>query len=236
MNDMVMPETGELITANGIEMSPTVGNIMGAIATAQGEIENASKDAKNPHFQSKYATLAAIYDACRTALSKNGVAVVQAPYNAGHDIGVATLLGHKSGEWLKSALCVKPIKFDAQGAGSVITYLRRYSLAAMVGVAPEDDDGEAAVGRPDSKGVGKPAPKAPNGSDDKAAKARTYAQEAIAKCRAAKDGKAFDEWHAHNRDAIARVRDYDAVLHGQLLAAIADCQRKFDPAQLLTAG
>lgn len=239
MSEHMEPETGEIIIKNGIEMSSSVGKIMEAIAAAQGEIENAGKDAKNPHFGSKYATLAAIYDACRASLSKNGVAVVQAPYNAGTDIGVATMLGHKSGEWLKSTLCVKPMKFDAQGAGSVITYLRRYSLAAMVGVAPEDDDGEAAVGRPDSKPQRTAAPARAtngNGGDERATKARSYAQEAMAKCRAFKDGKTFDDWHAHNRNAIAAVRDLDPALHGQLLAAVSECQKKFDPANLLAAG
>lgn len=151
------------VHALGIEHSSTIGAIMGALADAQGEVENAQKAGTNPFFNgNRYATLASIYDACRGALSKNGIAVVQAPFNAGNDIGVTTLLGHKSGEWMRSSLAVKPAKFDAQGAGSAITYLRRYSLAAMVGVAPEDDDGNAAsVGKPDVKPAAKTAaPKA----------------------------------------------------------------------------
>lgn len=148
------------VHALGIEHSSTIGAIMGALADAQGEVENAQKAGTNPFFNgNKYATLASIYDACRGALSKNGIAVVQAPFNAGSDIGVTTLLGHKSGEWMRSSLAVKPAKFDAQGAGSAITYLRRYSLAAMVGVAPEDDDGNAAVHQPDHKPAAKPATK-----------------------------------------------------------------------------
>lgn len=147
------PAVAYEVHALGIEHSSTIGAIMGALADAQGEVENAQKAGTNPFFNgNKYATLASIYDACRGALSKNGIAVVQAPFNAGNDIGVTTLLGHKSGEWMRSSLSVKPAKFDAQGAGSAITYLRRYSLAAMVGVAPEDDDGNAtSVGQPEHK-------------------------------------------------------------------------------------
>lgn len=141
------PETGELPPLQ-LEMSGEIGEIAAAIAKMQGKIENATKDRKNEHFRSSYATLASVYDACRVACSEAGVAVIQAPFNQGDDIGVVTLLAHQSGQWLRGKLHVRPVKYDAQGAGSVITYLRRYILSAMIGVAPEDDDGEAAVGRP----------------------------------------------------------------------------------------
>lgn len=131
------------------ETSPQIGDVFGALAKAQGEIKDAIKDKANDHFRSKYATLAAVYEACRTALSKAGVAVVQIPYNDGKDVGVSTVLGVASGQWISAKLQVSPARYDAQGLGSVITYLRRYSLSAMVGVAPDDDDdGEAAMGRP----------------------------------------------------------------------------------------
>lgn len=131
-----------------IETSPDVGDLFAALAKAQGEITGASKDAANPHFRSKYATLMAVWDACRAPLSKAGVAVIQAPYNDEGDVGISTTLGVASGQWMRSKIKVQPTKYDAQSVGSVMTYLRRYALAAMVGVAPEDDDGEAAVGRP----------------------------------------------------------------------------------------
>jgi len=144
-----------------LETSPTIATIAGALALAQAAMEGASKDGSNPAFKSKYATLTATWDACREALTKNKIAVVQAPFNGDNgDIGVTTLLAHASGEWMRAKLMVKPSKFDAQGAGSVITYLRRYLLAAMVGVAPEDDDGEAAVGRPSDRKTATPTPAA----------------------------------------------------------------------------
>lgn len=132
-----------------MQTSPTIAALAAALAKAQGEIEGATKDASNPAFRSKYATLASIWDACRAALSKNGIAVVQSPGtdDAGA-VTMTTMLIHSSGQWMQGALAVKPMKPDAQGVGSVVTYLRRYALAAMVGVAPDDDDdGEAGVGR-----------------------------------------------------------------------------------------
>lgn len=143
------------ITVSDVETSETVNELFGALAKAQGEIRNAAKDSANPHFKSSYADLASIADACRAQLSKNGLAVVQIPHNQGDDVAVTTILGHASGQWIKGRIAVKPLKFDAQGAGSVITYLRRYALAAMAGVAPgDDDDGEAAMGRGRTNGNG----------------------------------------------------------------------------------
>lgn len=150
-------ETGEVfegVPTVEVECSQNCGQLFKALALAQGEISNAEKTGSNEAFKrggkaSTYSTLAAIFDACRAALSKNGIAVIQVPYNAGEDIGVATLLAHASGQWIKGKMQVKPREYTAHGAGSVITYLRRYVLSAMVGVAPEDDDGNAAsIGSP----------------------------------------------------------------------------------------
>lgn len=132
-------------------MSPSIGKLFDALAKAQGEIRGALKDATNPHFKSRYADLASIVDAARP-LAKHGIATVQVPTSENGEIAVTTILGHSSGEWISGRLSVKPLKLDPQGAGSVITYLRRYSLAAMAGIAPEDDDGEAAMGRGNGNG------------------------------------------------------------------------------------
>lgn len=187
-----------------LEMSAEIGDLFGAIAKAQGSIENATKDRANEHFKSKYATLAAVYDACRKALSEAGVAVVQAPFNAGEDIGVVTMLGHSSGQWLSGRLQVKPMRYDAQGAGSVITYLRRYILSAMVGVAPDDDDGEAAVGRPAGNA----------GQQQRPGPQRQTAQAANA---AAQTPAATSEV---DRDAEAKERDKIQALYNEIAKAI----------------
>lgn len=127
--------------------SPTIGAIAAALAKAQTTIGIARKDAINPHFKSKYADLASVDAACRPHLSAVGVAIVQGVSSGEAGVTVTTRLCHESGEWLESALFVPVQKWDAQGVGSAITYGRRFSLAAMAGVAPDDDDGEAAVGR-----------------------------------------------------------------------------------------
>ena len=125
--------------------SPTIGVIAKAFAAAQAELENVTKDKTNPAFKSQYATLAAVLDVVRPVMSKHGIGILQAPGN--NDAGMVTVttrLTHESGEWLESCLIVPTGKNDAQGVGSSISYGRRYSLAAMCGVAQEDDDGNAA--------------------------------------------------------------------------------------------
>lgn len=123
--------------------SESIGKLALALSKAQGEIKAAVKDSDNPFFKSKYADLASVWDACRKALSDNELAVVQTTVN-GEGCTVETTLIHSSGEYVGGVLYLKPVKDDPQGVGSAITYARRYGLAAIVGIAPEDDDGNAA--------------------------------------------------------------------------------------------
>lgn len=121
-----------------------IGQLAAALAKAQGMMKGATKDSENPHFKSKYADLASVWEACREALTKNDIAVIQPVSGGPETITVTTILAHKSGESIGGSFTIRPTKIDAQGLGSAITYGRRYGLAAMVGVAPEDDDGNAA--------------------------------------------------------------------------------------------
>lgn len=128
-----------------LEHSPELDKLATALAKAQAAIEGAAKDSTNPHFHSKYASLASVWDAVRKPYTDNGLSVVQSP---GYDNGVATmttLLLHTSGQWIKGTAGARLSKDDPQGVGSADTYLRRQSLAAFGSVAPEDDDGEAAT-------------------------------------------------------------------------------------------
>ncbi len=129
--------------------SPEIDKIAGALAKAQSVIENASKDAVNPHFKSKYADLAAVMEACRKPLSANEIAIVQCPSANETEMSMVTMLVHASGQFFASRLSMVPRDNSPQSAGSAITYARRYSLMAMAGIAPddEDDDGNAANGR-----------------------------------------------------------------------------------------
>jgi hypothetical protein len=120
-----------------------------ALIKAQGKFEKAVKDHKNDHFGSRYADLASVLNACRDALNEEGLAVVQTVERLpeGGCFLRSTLL-HTSGEQISSEYPVCPVKPDPQALGSAVTYARRYSLMALVGIAPEDDDdGNAASGR-----------------------------------------------------------------------------------------
>jgi len=166
---MTTETTGQSVAQ--FSTSPTVGAIFAALSAAQGELEGAKKTAQNPHLRNKYADLASVWDACRGPLAKNGLTVVQGTEPHGRDgVLVITLLGHKSGEWIRGALYMPVGKPDGHGFGSALTYARRYALAAMVGVAPEDDDGNGAVGRVEygakpAKREPAPAKAAPTGAD-----------------------------------------------------------------------
>lgn len=128
-----------------MDIENTTPELFAALSVAQGEIENASKNAANPHFRSKYADLAELLNTARPTLAKHGLSIIQAPSFDGSLCHVMTVITHASGGWVSSTASCIPAKADAQGIGSATTYLRRYGLAAMVGIAQEDDDGNAAA-------------------------------------------------------------------------------------------
>lgn len=134
---------GEIVS-RGYRSSALLARLTTALAKAQAVIEGASKDKTNPHFKSDYADLASIWAACRQPLSENGLAVIQVPSADANKVTVETILAHSSGEWISGALTMTAQQNTPQAIGSCITYARRYALSAMVGVAPEDDDGNAA--------------------------------------------------------------------------------------------
>lgn len=116
-----------------------------ALAAAQAQMGKAIKDANNPAFRSKYADLASVMDACLPALNANGVAVYQPTIDDETGRFVETILAHESGETIKCRVPLIVQKNDMQGYGSAVTYARRYGLMCMAGIAPEDDDGNAAA-------------------------------------------------------------------------------------------
>ena len=105
---------------------------------------DAETDSTNPHYKSRYASLAAVRRACLPHLNANGIAVVQVPVSEGDRVGVRTVLIHESGESMGGTLTMTPRKNWPQEVGSVLAYARRYSLAAMAGIAQDDSDGEPA--------------------------------------------------------------------------------------------
>ena len=138
--------------------SDSIANLTLALSIVQGKMTHAIKDSANPFFKSKYADLESVWDVCRSLLSENGLAVMQFPGDINFvqlekdngDINIATrmslttIISHKSGEFMSQEMSVPVTKPDAQGAGSALTYMRRYALAAVVGVVQADDDGNAA--------------------------------------------------------------------------------------------
>ena len=127
--------------------SESIKELATALAKAQGSIKGAIKDSSNPFFKSKYADLASVVEAIRSSFAANGLSYIQTvePSQA-DEVRVETMILHTSGEWISCGVLALPVsKVDAQGYGSALTYARRYSLSAAVGIAPEDDDGNAAT-------------------------------------------------------------------------------------------
>lgn len=117
-----------------------------ALAAAFPEIEGATKDSTNPHFKSQYADLASVVAAIKPALVKQELFFTQCTEPSEGGVIVETMVHHSSGESMSfGKLFVPANKNDAQGFGSALTYARRYSLMTAFGVAPEDDDGNAAT-------------------------------------------------------------------------------------------
>ena len=133
--------------------SESIAKLSEAMCAAQQEIDHAHKDSTNPHYKSKFASLPSVIDATVPVLNRFGLSVIQLPGFVEGCATVETILTHESGEWL-SGMSGSPIsKNDPQGVGSALTYLRRYSLAALCCIGQDDDDGNTASQKP---------PRAPN--------------------------------------------------------------------------
>lgn len=160
-------------TTETVTHSPAIGKIAEAIALAQAKIGNPDLDSTNPHFKSKFASLAAHLNAVRPHLSAHGVSVMQFVTTGNGEASVTTMLAHSSGEWIRSTLShALPDNANAQQLGSLVTYLRRYSLAGAAFIVGEaDDDGNADANAPRTpRPAFKPdaargAPKDTNGKD-----------------------------------------------------------------------
>ncbi len=128
--------------------SPSTAKLDTALAKAQGEFTIAKKNATNPHFGKDYADITSIMNACRASLAKHLISVTQWPVaSSDRAVTVLTRLAH-DGEWMMAALKMPLGKTDAHGVGGAITYAKRFSLGAILGVVSEgeDDDGNSAVG------------------------------------------------------------------------------------------
>jgi len=128
-----------------MEKSTEIKNLATALCEFQGAVETIKKGETNPFFKSKYASLNDILNVIRQPLADNGLSFVQFPKGK---YGLDTMLMHTSGEWISESYEMTPTKNDPQGAGSVITYQRRYALGAILGLnIDEDDDANKASGK-----------------------------------------------------------------------------------------
>jgi len=127
--------------------SESITNLVKALAAFQGKMTAVKKDATNPFYKSRYATLDTIWESIRKPLSENGLSVAQTMNLTPDNKSVLeTTLYHTSGEWINGTQLVNPVKDDPQSLGSAISYARRYSLSAILGiVADEDDDANIAT-------------------------------------------------------------------------------------------
>lgn len=131
-----------------MKSSEQLNELADALSKAQGVMQFALKDSKNPFFKSSYADLTSIVSCIQKPLSDNGLSFVQAMRLEGELKVLETILLHKSGQWISSDYPVTPTKSDPQSLGSATSYARRYGLQALIGVvADDDDDGEASMNR-----------------------------------------------------------------------------------------
>jgi hypothetical protein len=132
-----------------MDRSESINKLAKALVAVQGMITGAEKGSENPFFHSKYADLEACWKAVKDPLQANGLAVVQlvGECDANGSQGLTTMLLHESGEFISQYSSIPVAKKDPHGAGSGITYLRRYGLSAILGLLQVDDDGNDATGK-----------------------------------------------------------------------------------------
>lgn len=221
------------MTISIVEMSgDDLGELFGALAEAQGEfgpIERTltarikSKREGGADYSYNYAPLDEVLTAVRPALSRHGIAVMQFPLTRAGSVVVRTMLGHKSGQWIRNDCVVSSVSTAPQDVGGAITYARRYGLQAIIGVAPDhDDDGAGAQGRSQETqlrvsrgGGGQPG----NGQ---MATLQDEARELVTACRAVtRNGKTL----YGIKSTVGECWTDDASLHEQVKAAQAQERR-----------
>ena len=221
--------------------SEQINEIAGALAKAQGEIANATKDSSNPHFKTKYADLASVREAVQAPLSKHGIAVVQGVRTTGEGVEVETLLAHGSGQWLAETLTIPLGQRSAQAVGSAISYGRRYSLMAIVGIAADDDDGnEATASPPPPRREPEPdrAPRAPAAADvnEDAIAYMARFRTAMRACESEDDLRSlWTRGKTDRRDARLTQTQCDMLLH-EMQEEVAALKIANDQGRMLEAG
>jgi hypothetical protein len=201
-----------------MKTSENTDKIIPAYIKAEHEVGAVKKTASNPHFRSKYADLEAVMDACSGALANNGLAVWQSI----SDGQLITRLFHTSGQWMEGHTPLIIAKNDMQGLGSAFTYARRYGLMAILGIAPEDDDGNAAS----ATIIPLPVKKAEQKKVEVA-----HVEEAksiLSEAKQISDAKELDWFLKKNAQRIADIREASTVTHEYLQQRIDERRQEIN--------
>lgn len=208
--------------------SDDISELSKALCTAQPMIKIALMDSTNPFFKSKYADLGAVWDAVRSALECNGLAVSQLPDHIGQEPALTTMLIHKSGQWLSATypLMVTDKEHTPQGYGSALTYARRYGLSALLGVIADTDDDGNAASRPHKPPVAPTQPPKPDATPAHNGATVTPAQWLENSARAVKTmaREQLDRFTEEQGPRMVRVQTLNPSLHKALMTAIQQRQ------------
>jgi hypothetical protein len=208
-----------------MKTSEAIDQIATALAVAQSKMKAAVKDSTNPAFKSKYADLTSVWEACREALTANGISAIQDVARPNGHVEVTTRLLHKSGQWLEFGPLSMPIdKPNAHGVGSATSYARRYALSAAVGVVQDDDDGNAAASV-DTKPADAPAMKnklaaVTSATKEPAPPARDWTAEAriiFKKMSDAKNQDARDLILSDKADVLKEIQKHNPTAHTEIM-------------------
>jgi hypothetical protein len=202
--------------------------IAAALVKAQKGFSPALKTSSNPHFRSKYADLSACVEAVIDSLNDSGIALIQMTHECQDGVTVETVFVHDSGEMLSAGkLHVPAAKHDPQGYGSALTYARRYSLMAACGIAPEDDDGNAATKVITPRGVINTADKPAEKPKQEAPKVKPLDEDSVnflmdhylAFLPEAKTSKDLTQFWKDNAESAKRIEQEDPDRYIELLGA-----------------
>lgn len=189
--------------------SEQINEIAGALAKAQAAIQNPKKESENPHFKSRYADLATGIDAVRLALAAQSVVIMQATHMDGDLMMLETRLVHASGQWVGSTYPVCRFPARQQEVGSALTYARRYSLFALVGIAGDDDDGNEASKSETPAPAKKPVAATPRIDPEESKQAREFIVSTLDMCDTPAE---FDQWAEENKTQIGKLLTNDQEL------------------------
>jgi hypothetical protein len=221
-----------------MRMSENISNLSTALSQFQGEVTNPHNAATNPQFRSKYAPLDVVINTVKPVLAKYGLSFIQSTSTEGENVGVTTLLMHESGEWIESDTVYLPAyqlkgggikEFNSQAIGSSMTYGRRYSLSAVLGLSSEDDDdangqvfgGNAAAPQPTTNAK-------PNNRDAAKERAAKAAEERKAAAEQNQAPASAPETPVETGSNIEPINDGQIKAINQMLKMVSNKKAGFD--------